>query len=514
QDDASVPVMSRGYWYYTRFVTDGEYALRCRREGTMDAPEEVMLDGNQLAIGADFFALRGASVSSDNCVVAYAVDVVGRRKYTWRFRDLTTGEDLPETIADMTPIGVWAEDGLTFFYVRQDPQTLRRYQVWRHELGSDPAADALVYEETDDTFSVRLGKTKSRRYLLIRSSQTLSDEVRYLPADQPTGQWRVFQPRERGLEYSLDHVGDRFVVRTNLDALNFKLVTCGPDWTGKNGWQDLVPHRDEVLVEGFEVFRDYLVVEERRGGLIRLHVKPWRGEGEHDLDFGEPTYSAWTIGNPELDTTVMRFGYSSLTTPRSVYDYDLRSHEKTLRKQDEVLGEFDPAWYRTEYIHATAGDGTQVPISLVYRTDRFESRQSPCLLYGYGSYGAISSAGFRSWRLSLLDRGFVFAIAHVRGGQELGRQWYDHGKLLEKTNTFTDFIACGEHLVTEGYADPALLYAMGGSAGGLLMGAVVNLAPDLWDGVVAQVPFVDVITTMLDETIPLTTGEYDEWGNP
>jgi len=515
-DDASVPELARGYLYFTRFVEGGEYAVYCRRADRPNAPEEVMLDGNALvaAAGTEYFSLRGVAVSSDNRTVAYAADTVGRRQYTWRFRDLATGVDHPEAIADMTPNGVWAEDGRTFFYTRQDPETLRSYQVWRHVLGGDPATDVLVYQEDDETFDVHVTKTKSRRFLVIHASQTLADEVRLLAADDPAGDWRVFQPRERGLEYSVDHLDGRFIVRTNLDAVNFRLVECGETATGKAAWRDLVPHRADVLVEDYELFRDFLVVEERCGGLTRLHVQPWQGEGEHDLDFGEPTYSAHIVASPELDTATLRYAYSSLTTPNSVFDYDLRTRAKTLRKQDQVLGGFAPAWYRAEYVHATAPDGTRVPISLVYRPDRFARGQSPCLLYGYGSYGYSQDADFESWRLSLLDRGFVFAIAHVRGGSELGRPWYEDGKLLKKRNTFTDFIACGEHLVASGYADPARLYAMGGSAGGLLMGAVVNLAPELWHGVVAQVPFVDVVTTMLDDSIPLTTSEYDEWGNP
>jgi oligopeptidase B len=515
-DDASVPVFSRGYWYYTRHVEDGEYALHCRREGSLEAPEQVMLDGNALAAGEPFFALHGVRVSSDNRTVAYAVDTVGRRRYTWRFRDLESGADYPERIADMTPSGVWAEDGRSFLYVRQDPQTLRSYQVWRHVLGTAPDADVLVFEETDETFNVRVSKTKSRRYLLIHSSQTVSDEVRLIEAEQPAGDWRVFQPRERGLEYSVDHLEDRFVVRTNLEAENFRLVTCGLDRTGKEAWRDLIPHDPRTLVESFELYREFLVVEERRGGLTRLRVRPWRAddEQEHEIDFGEATYAAWIIGSPELDTTVLRYGFSSLTTPRSVIDYDLAARTRVVRKQDRVLGDFDPARYEAEYLRATAADGTEVPISLVYRRDRFVRGENPCLLYGYGSYGLSSEASFRISRLSLLDRGFVFAIAHVRGGQELGRSWYEDGKLLRKRNTFTDFIACGEHLVAAGYADPGRLYAMGGSAGGLLVGAVMNLAPELWDGVVAAVPFVDVVTTMLDDSIPLTTAEYDEWGDP
>ena len=514
KDDASVPVLDRGYWLYTRYVEGGEYALHCRRKGDRDAPEQVMFDGNAMAAGHGYFALRGVRVSSDNRTAAFAVDTVGRRQHTLRFRDLDTGRDLPEAITNVTPAGVWAEDGRTYFYVRKDPATLRSYQVWRHELGTDPAADVLVYQEDDETFHVAVGKTKSREFLVIHSTHTLMDEVRVLRADRPRGDWRVLQPRRRALEYAIDHVDGRFVVRTNHEAPNFRLMTCADTAGDVATWRELVPHRPDVFLEGFEVFRDQLVLEERRDGLLRLHVRGWSDAAGHDIAFDDPTYDAHTISTPGLDSTVLRFGYSSLTTPASVYDYDLASRERTLRKRDEVLGDFAPVNYRSEYIHAVAADGARVPISLVYRPDRFAAGASPCLLYGYGSYGASMDAGFRSWRLSLLDRGFVFAIAHVRGGQELGRAWYEDGKLLNKRNTFTDFIACGRHLVASGHADSGRLYAMGGSAGGLLMGAVMNMAPDLWHGVVAQVPFVDVVTTMLDASIPLTTFEYDEWGDP
>jgi len=514
KDDASVPEQSRGDWLYTRYVAGGEYPLHCRRVGSLEAPEEIMLDGNRLAAGAEYFALRGVQVSSDGRTVAYATDTVGRRRYTWRFRDLATGEDHPEAIADVRADGVWAEDGRTFFYGRQDPVTLRAYQIWRHELGTDPARDVLVYEEPDETYSCSVSKTKSRRYLTITSSQTLATEVRVLPADDPTGAWHVIEPRERGHEYGVDHVGDRFVIRTNWEARNFRLMACGERDTGRRNWLEVIPHREDVLLEGCEVFDEHLVLEERRDGLVRLRVRGWDGADDHEVAFDEPTYAAWTMTTPEAGAHVLRFGTSSLTTPRSVYDYDMRTHERTLRKRDRVVGEFDPQWYRAEYVHATAADGTEVPISLVYRRDRFARGQNPCLLYGYGSYGLSRDAGFQAWRLSLLDRGFVFAVAHVRGGQEMGRPWYEDGKLLNKRNTFTDFIACGRHLVATGHADPDRLYAMGGSAGGLLVGAVMNLAPDLWDGMVAQVPFVDVVTTMLDDQIPLTTSEYDEWGDP
>jgi len=514
QDDASVPVFSRGWWYYARYVEGGEYPLHCRREGSLDAPEQVMLDGNLLGAGEAYFALRGVSVAPDGQVVAYAVDTVGRRIYERRFRDLATGQDLPDVIPAVTAGGVWAEDGRTFLYARQDPQTLRSHQIWRHTLGTPTSEDVLVYEEADETFSCHVSKTKSREFLVIHSGQTVSDEVRFVRADRPADRWTVLQPRERGLEYDADHDGARWVIRTNLDAVNFQLVTCGEQDTGKEHWRPLVPHRDDVLIEGHEVFRHAVVVEERRGGLTHLRILPRDGGEGREIAFADPTYAAWIVGTPELDSPSVRFGYSSLTTPGSVYDHDLATGEQVLRKRDRVLGEFDPAWYESQYLHATAPDGTPVPISLVYRKDRLVRGQSPCLLYGYGSYGLTQDAGFRSARLSLLDRGFVFAIAHVRGGQELGRRWYEDGKLLNKRNTFTDFIACGEHLVAEGWSDPQRLYAMGGSAGGLLVGAVMNLAPGLWDGVVAAVPFVDVVTTMLDDSIPLTTGEYDEWGDP
>ncbi|MBD3221660.1 prolyl oligopeptidase family serine peptidase [bacterium] len=514
QDDASVPVLDRGYWYYTRYVEGGEYPLHCRRPETMDGPEEIMFDGNAMAAGHGFFSLRGVEVSSDGRTAAYAIDTVGRRQYTIRFRDLETGEDHAEAIANVSPGGVWAEDGRTFFYLRKDPQTLRSHQVWRHTLDTDPDRDVLVYEEADETFNLSIGKTKSREFLMIHASQTVSDEVRVLPADAPDGEWRVLQPRERNLEYSVDHMPGRWVVRTNHEAENFRLVTCPDEAGAKETWRPLVPHRDDVFLAGFQLFGDHLVLAERRDGLTRLRVRPWSGAPDHEVTFDDPTYSVRMMRVPELDTPVLRYRYSSLTTPTTVYDHDMETRERRLMKRQDVVGEFDPAWYRAEYVHATAPDGTPVPISLVYRKDRFARGSNPCLLYGYGSYGASMDASFRSWRLSLLDRGFVFAIAHVRGGQEMGRRWYEDGKLLNKKNTFTDFIACGRHLTETGHADPERLYAMGGSAGGLLMGAVMNMAPDLWHGVVAQVPFVDVVTTMLDTSIPLTTFEWDEWGDP
>ena len=446
--------------------------------------------------------------------MAYAEDAQGRRIYTIRFKNLATGETLPDVIPEVTSNMTWANDNRTLFYAKQDLETLRSCRIYRHVLGTDPAEDVLVYEETDDTFSAHVLKTKSKRYIMIISSQTLSNEYRYLDAGDPTGAFTSFLPRERGHEYAVDHFENRFFIHTNHEAKNFRLMSTPLDRTGKEHWEEVIPHRPDVLLEGFEVFRDHLVLEERREGLVQIRVMPWDGSQEHYLEFAEPAYLAGTNVNLEFDTTVLRYGYTSMTTPSSIYDYDMVTREKTLLKQEEVLGEFDSADYRTERLHATAADGVRVPISLVYRKGMERNGRNPLLLYGYGSYGHSLDAAFGSARLSLLDRGFVFAIAHVRGGEEMGRAWYEDGKLLKKKNTFTDFIACAEHLIEERYSSRDRLFAMGGSAGGLLMGAVVNLRPDLFKGVVAQVPFVDIVTTMLDPDIPLTTGEYDEWGNP
>jgi len=512
-DDATVPYRLERHWYYSRYETGREYPIHCRKKGSLEAPEEIILDANELAAGQDFLSVRGLAVSSNDDVLAFAVDTVGRRIYTIRFRNLTTGETLDEEIPDVNGNVAWAEDGKTLLYAKHDPETLRSFQVWRHVLGTDPSDDRLVYQEDDATFAVYVWKTKSRKYLVIGSFQTVSTEMRLVDASRPDGPLEVFQPRERDHEYAIDHFGDQFYVRTNLDAKNFRLMRTPVDRTGKENWDEVIPHRDDVYLDGFEMFEDYLVLSERRGGLAHLRVRPWSGRGEHDLDFGEPAYLAYIHTNPEFDTKILRYGYTSMTTPDSVYDYDMETRARELKKRDEILGGFDADDYVTERLHATARDGTAVPISLVYRRG-FDSRRQPLVVYGYGSYGMSMDATFSPDRLSLLDRGFVFAIAHVRGGQELGRQWYDDGRLLNKKNTFTDFIDCTEHLIRNGHGDPARVFAMGGSAGGLLVGAVINVRPDLYRGVVARVPFVDVVTTMLDDSIPLTTGEYDEWGNP
>jgi oligopeptidase B len=515
QSDSSVPVRDGGWLYYTRYEEGQQYPIFARRRGSMDAPEEILIDANALAEGHGYFSVGASSVSPDGNVLAFSVDTVGRRFYNLRFRDLRSGELLPETIGSITSNVAWANDNRTVFYTRQDPNTLRAYQIYRHTVGTDPTADVLVYQENDSTFSSYVFRTKSDQYLMVVSGQTLSTEYRYLDANDPSGELRVFLPRERNHEYAVDHFGDHFYVVTNEGgARNFKLMRTPVTATGRDSWQEVLPHRDDVLLQDIEVFRDHLVVTERRDGLIQLRIRPWSGEGEHYIDFGEAAYLAYVGANPEYDTRTLRFGYTSMTTPSSTYDYDMETRERTLLKREAVLGGFDPEDYVTERLYATARDGTRVPVSIVYRRGIERDGSNPLLLYGYGSYGASRDATFSSARLSLLDRGFVYALAHIRGGQEMGRSWYDEGKLLSKINTFTDFIDVGEHLVDAGYTSPDRMYAQGGSAGGLLIGAVINLRPDLFDGVIAAVPFVDVVTTMLDASIPLTTFEYDEWGNP
>jgi oligopeptidase B len=512
QTDMSVPYKDNGYFYITRYEEGQEYPIHSRRKGTMEAPEEVMLDVNQLAKGFDYYAVSGRSVSPDNTLLIYGEDTLSRRIYTLKVKNLVTGELLPDVIPHTAGNATWAADNKTFFYTTKD-ETLRENRIWKHTLGTPTKDDQVVFDETDETFSTFVYKTKSKKYIVIGSSSTLSQEYRILEADQPNGKFRIFQPRNRKLEYDIEHYGDIWYVRTNKDAQNFRLMKTPEHATGMENWTEVIPHRNDVLLENMDVFNDFLVLSERKAGITQLRVIP-KTVSEHYLEFGEQAYVVSTTTNPEFNTDLLRINYQSLTTPATTYDYNMRTHEKTLLKQQEVMGGFNPADYKSERIMVKVRDGAEVPVSIVYHKNTPINGTSPCLLYGYGSYGISMDPNFSATRLSLLNRGFVFAIAHIRGGQEMGRQWYEAGKLMNKKNTFTDFIDCGIYLKANKYSDPQKLYAMGGSAGGLLMGAVLNMAPEMWGGVIAAVPFVDVVTTMLDESIPLTTGEFDEWGNP
>ncbi|MFT4524727.1 MAG: oligopeptidase B [Bacteroidia bacterium] len=514
EDDSSVPYFENGYFYYSRNEEGKEYTIYCRKNGSMDAEEEILLNGNEMAEGHEYFSVGGLTVSDDNKMLAYGVDTVSRRLYTIYFKNLETGEISSESIPSCSGGGAWAADNTTFFYTIKNGETLRTERIRKHKLGSDVASDVEVFYEEDDTYSTYVWRTKSKAYIFIASYQTLASEFRMIDATAPDGEFSVIQPREKDHEYDVSHYEDKFYIRTNLDAKNFKLVSTSVSKPGKENWKDVIPHRDETLFEGVEIFKDHMVLDERTGGLTTIRIIDQKDKSEHFLDFGEAAYTAYVGQNAEFNTTTLRFGYSSMTTPWSTYDYDMNTKEKNLMKEQPVLGGFNKADYQTERVMATADDGTEVPISIVYKKGMKKDGTSPTLLYAYGSYGATMDAYFSSARLSLLDRGFVYAIAHIRGGQEMGRHWYEDGKLLNKKNTFTDFIDCGEFLIEQGYSAPDKLYAMGGSAGGLLMGAIINIKPEIWAGIVAAVPFVDVISTMLDETIPLTTSEYDEWGNP
>jgi len=514
QTDESVPYFENGYWYYTRYEEGKEYPIYCRKVETMDNSEEIMLNVNEMAEGYAYYAVGGRSVSTDNNLLAYAVDTVSRRQYTVYFKNLETGEIADLYIPNTTGGVTWANDNETVFYTKKDPITLRSDKIFRHEVGTNAANDAEIYYEGDDTFYTGVYKTKSDKYIIIWSGSTLTNEYRIIDANNPAKPFRVFSPRERGLEYNIDHYKNKFYIVTNLDALNFRLMETPENATSKENWKEMIPHRADVLLQGVEVYNDYMVISERSKGLTQLRIINQNDKSEHYLDFGEQAYTAYVSTNPEFDSKILRFGYTSLTTPNSTYDYNMETREKILMKQEEVLGGFDPGNYVTERIWATARDGVKVPISLVYRKGFVKDGNAPMQLYGYGSYGATIDPSFSSIRLSLLDRGFVYAIAHIRGGQMLGRQWYEDGKMFKKKNTFTDFIDCAKFLIEENYTGTEKLFAYGGSAGGLLMGAVANMSPETFKGIIAAVPFVDVMSTMLDESIPLTTGEYDEWGNP
>lgn len=513
QTDMSVPYKTRDFFYYTRYEEGREYPIYCRKRGSLGADEEVLLNVNEMAEGFDFFQISGLTVSSNNEMISYGVDTVSRRKYTIHFKNLKTGEIYKDELPNTTGRAAWANDNRTVFYTIKE-ESLRPFKIKKHVLGTDISQDKEIFHEKDVTFECYVFTSKSQKYIIIGSVHTLSSEYLFLDADLPDGTFQILQPRERGLEYSVEHFQDKFYIRTNDQAQNFRLMETPVEKTGKEYWSEVIPHQESVLLEGFEVFNDFLAVQERKDGLTQLRIIRWDDASEHHLDFGEATYSAGISMNPEFDSNLLRFSYSSLTTPRSTFDYNMNTREKTLLKQQEVLGDFDPQNYQTERLFATAKDGIKVPISLVYRKGLEKNGKNPLFLYGYGSYGATMSASFSSIMLSLLDRGFVYAIAHIRGGQEMGRWWYEDGKLLKKKNTFTDFIACAEHLIAEKFTSSDKLFANGASAGGLLMGAVVNMRPDLFKGIIAGVPYVDVITTMLDPSIPLTTSEFDEWGNP
>jgi oligopeptidase B len=512
QNDQSVPFRQGGYFYYTRLVDGKNYPIYARKRGSLTSPEEILIDVNALAEGKATYVVRAWAVSSGEDLLAFAEDTTGGRVSAIRFKNLRTGDMLADVIPRSIGGIAWAEDNRTLFYTKPDSVTVRPYQVYRHKLGTPASADQLVFEDKDETYYTSVFKTKSRAYVMIQSSQTLATEYSYVRADQPDSAFKVLIPRERGHEYFAEHFGDYFYLLSNDNAKNFRLMRTPVSRPGRASWQEVIPHRADVLLEDFEFFRDYLVVSERKDGLMQLRVRPWSGRNEYYLDFGEPAYLAYVSTNREFDTPLLRYVYTSLTTPSSTYDFDMQSKQKTMLKRDSILGSFDPANYVTERLYTTARDGARVPVSVVYR--KGVSRPAPLLLTGYGSYGSSSDPTFSSDRLSLLDRGFVFAIAHIRGGSEMGRAWYENGRQLQKKNTFNDFIDVADDLIHRGYTKSDRLFARGASAGGLLMGAVVNARPELWRGVIAGVPFVDVITTMSDSTIPLTTGEYDEWGNP
>lgn len=516
EDDSSVPYKENGYFYSTRYEKGGQYPIYTRKKGSLEAKEEILFNVNEEAKGYDYFQLGGLNISPNNKLAAFALDTVSRRQYVLQVKNLETGKIYTDKIENTTGGSVWANDNKTLFYTKKDPQTLRSSKIFRHVLGTDVSEDVEVFDEKDDTFGAFVYRTKSDKFIVIGSYSTVSTEYRVLEADNPTGKFRVIQPRERNLEYDISHYENHFYIKTNKDdATNFKLMKTPEDKTGKENWVDVIPHREDTLLEDVSIFKDYLVLEERTNGLNRIRIKRWDGTKDEYLPFDEETYSVYVYSNPDFDTDIIRYSYNSMTTPSSVIDYNMKEKSKDIKKEQEVLGgKFDKKNYRSKRVWATARDGKKIAISLVYHKDTQLGKDTPLLQYAYGSYGYTISDGFSTTRLSLLDRGFVYALAHIRGGQYLGREWYDDGKMLHKKNTFTDFIDCSKYLIENKYTSSKHLYAMGGSAGGLLMGAIVNMNPELYNGIIAAVPFVDVISTMIDDSIPLTTGEYDEWGNP
>jgi oligopeptidase B len=516
EDDESVPYKKKNYYYITRFEKGSQYPIYSRKKASLVAPEQILFDVNELGKGFAYFKLAGLSISPNNELAVFGVDTVGRRQYTLQFKNLETGELFPEKIENTTGGAAWASDNKTVFYTLQNQKTLRSEKIFRHVLGTDPSQDVEVYHEKGHAFNAFVYASKSEKYIIIGAHSTVSSEYHILEADNPTGEFRLFQKRVRNLEYDIAHYNGDFYILTNKDkATNFKLMKTSEKATSIENWVEVLPHREDVLLEDISIFKNFLVVEERSNGLNKIRIMRWDQTEDFYLPFDEETYSAGVYNNPEFDTTVIRYGYNSMTTPSSIIDFDVFSKTKEIKKEQEVLGgKFDKNNYISERVWATSHDGTKIPISLVHHKNTPLTKDTPLLMYGYGSYGHSIDAGFSTTRLSLLDRGFVFAIAHVRGGEYLGRKWYEKGKLLHKKNTFTDFIDCAKFLIEKEYTSSAHLYASGGSAGGLLVGTVINMNPELFNGIIAAVPFVDVVTTMLDDSIPLTTGEYDEWGNP
>ncbi|MEW5993565.1 MAG: S9 family peptidase [Candidatus Zixiibacteriota bacterium] len=512
ETDLSVPYCLDEYFYYSRTEEGKQYKIYCRKQGSLDAEEEILLDANELAAGLDYFHLGSYKPGPNHQLLAYSVDTNGSETYAVYVKDLESGELFPDVIDSTSGNIEWANDSKTLFYTTLD-EAKRPFKLYRHELGSK-TEDPLIHHEKDDAFFLWVGKTRSRQYLLMSLGSMTTTEVHFLNADNPKGKFKVIHPRQHEMEYYADHHGDRFFIRTNDKAKNFKLVEAPVGNPGKKNWKTVIAHRDSVKLDDFDLFQDHLVIYERENGLRNMRVRNLHSGNEHYVMFPEPVYTFWPQDNHEFDTTVVRFSYMSLVTPKSVFDYDMVTKERELKKQTEVLGGYDPNEYQSERLFAVAGDGTRIPISIVYRKGMVKNGANPLVLYGYGAYGASMDPYFSSNRVSLLDRGFIYALAHIRGGGEMGEHWYDQGKMLNKKNTFTDFIACAEYLIAEKYTSPEHLIISGGSAGGLLMGAVTNMRPDLFKGVIADVPFVDVINTMLDPSIPLTVIEYEEWGNP
>jgi len=516
EDDTSVPYKLNGYWYLTKYEVGKDYPIYVRKKETLEANEDILFDCNKMAKDHAYFNLGGISISPDNTLAAFSTDTVSRRQYTIQIKNLITGEIYSDKILNTTGSATWTNDNNTLFYAMKDEVTLRSHKIFKHKLYSDPETDIEVFYEVDETFNTFVYKTKSKKYIIIGSSSTLSSEYRFLNADTPDGDFKIFQERTEDLEYNLAHYNDSFYIISNKDdATNFKISKTSENTTGKENWQDVIPHRKSVLIEDIEIFKDYLVVNERENGLNKLRIISWNKEEDYYLPFNSETYTTYIGNNPDFESDLLRYGYNSLTDPSSVIDYNLKTKQSEIKKEQEVLGgKFKKENYESKRIWATASDGVKIPISLVYKKGIKLDGSNPLLQYAYGSYGSTIDPSFSSIRLSLLDRGFIYAISHVRGSEYLGREWYEHGKLLAKKNTFTDFITCSKYLIHQKYTSNQHLYAYGGSAGGLLMGAIINMNPELYHGVLAAVPFVDVVTTMLDDTIPLTTGEYDEWGNP